>query len=69
MLVMYQCQLTAAEQLKPKEKQIEDWKISDMIVLDIFVWSIYMLLFSNNLSSSQNQNVTKMVLHRSHRSK
>ena len=44
---------TAAEQLKPKEKQIEDgigkFRYDH---LDIFVWSIYMLLFSNNLSFS-----------------
>ena len=44
---------TAAEQLKTKEKQIE--YVTGKFRYDrfgIFVWSISMLLFSNNLSFS-----------------
>ena len=44
---------TAAEQLKTKKKQIEC--VSGKFTYDrfgIFVWSISMLLFSNNLSFS-----------------
>ena len=41
---------TASKQLKPKKKQMSLEKY--MIVLGKFVWSIYMLLYLNNLSFS-----------------
>ena len=41
---------TASKQLKPKKKQMSLEKY--MIVLGNFVWSIYMLLYLNNLSFS-----------------
>ena len=56
MLVMYQCQREALQlpnsSKQKRNKLMMSLENSDMIVLDIFVWSIYMLLFSNNLSFS-----------------
>ena len=52
MLVMYQCQREALQlpnsSNQKRNKLMMSLENSDMIVLDIFVWSIYMLLFSNN---------------------